>query len=177
MTVVDNRDLRQASASGFPFRCYLWITVFSHMVHFLLALPILAVFLVRDGYQLNPSLAALPLIILVQFLFVTSLAYIVATLQVRFRDYSVSPRHPASFCSSYTDTGVLGRQRGTGALPFDHAHEPGGHDPWTVTAPVLMRGVWPDPIPLVGVAALSLVVLTLGCTAFNLARHRFVEDL
>lgn len=173
MTVVDNRDL--VKQVGFPLPLLPAVTVLSHLVHFLLALPILAVFLVSEGYRPNPSLAALPLIILVQFLFVSSLAYIVATLQVRFRD-----------------TQYL---LGIGLFLFFYL-TPVFWDVKTIPEPyhsimlmnpvamildgyraVLMRGAWPDPLPLLGVAGLSVVVLTLGFAGFNLARHRFVEEL
>jgi len=173
MTVIDNRDL--VKQVGFPVPLLPAVTVLSHLVHFLLALPILAAFLISEGYRPNPALAALPLVILVQFLFVLSLAYIVATLQVRFRD-----------------TQYL---LGIGLFLFFYL-TPVFWDASTIPEPyhsimllnpvamildgyraILMNSKWPDPIPMLCVTGFSLVVLALAYAGFNLARHRFVEEL
>ncbi|MEO8370909.1 MAG: ABC transporter permease [Candidatus Solibacter sp.] len=173
MTVVDNRDL--VKQVGFPLPLLPVVTVLSHLVHFLLALPILAVFLVNDGYRPNASLAALPLIILVQFLFVSSLAYIVATLQVRFRDtqYLLGIALFLFFYLTpvFWDVNAVPEPYHSIMLMNPVAMILDGY------RAVLMRGVWPEPFPLLGVAGLSVIVLTLACTAFNLVRHRFVEEL
>jgi len=173
LTVVDNRDL--VKQVGFPLPLLPVVTVLSHMVHFLLALPILAAFLVSDGYRPDLSLSALPLIILVQFLFVSGLAYIVATLQVRFRDtqYLLGI---GLFLFFYL-TPVFWDAR---SIPEPY-HSVMLLNPVAMILDgyraVLMRGQWPDPLPLLGVAGFSLVVLSLSYAGFNLARHRFVEEL
>ena len=173
LSVVENREL--VKQVGFPVALLPAISVFSQLIHFLLSLPILAVFLLRDGYQSKPSLAALFVVILIQFVLILSLAYIVATLQVRFRDtqYLLGI---GLFLFFYL-TPVF----------WDAANVP---EPfrsimqWNPVAlllnayrAILVRGEWPEPIPLLQVAVGSIVVLTLGYTMFCLARDRFVEEL
>jgi len=82
--VVDNRDLIRRP--GFPVAILPVVTVASYLIHFLLALPILFVFLVWEGLAMTSALLALPLVITIQFLLTLSLAYFVSALYVTFRD-------------------------------------------------------------------------------------------
>jgi lipopolysaccharide transport system permease protein len=56
--VVDRREL--VRTPGFPIAILPVVTVTTHLVHFLLALPILAIFLLVTGHPPTPALAALP---------------------------------------------------------------------------------------------------------------------
>jgi homopolymeric O-antigen transport system permease protein len=173
LTVVDNRDLvRQA---GFPVALLPTTTVLSHLIHFLLSFPILAIFLVKDGYQPDMPLTALPLVIAVQFVLVLSFAYIVATLQVKFRDtqyllgivlFLVFYLTPVF----WDDTAI--------PEPFKSVMR---LNPVSILLSgyraILVRGVWPDPVPLLAVAGGSIMVLGLGYMVFSMARDRFVEEL
>ena len=173
LAVVENREL--IKQVGFPVALLPAISVLSQLIHFLLALPILAAFLWSDGYRSNSSLAALLLVILIQFVLILSMAYVVATLQVRFRDtqYLVGI---GLFLFFYL-TPVF----------WDATSVP---DPyrsimqWNPVAlllnayrAILVRGEWPDSVSLIKVAAGSIVVLMLGYTMFSQARDRFVEEL
>lgn len=71
---------------GFPVSILPIVVVTSGLIHFLLALPILIVFLLIDGVQLTPWALLLPLLNLVQFLLTISIAYFLAALNVTFRD-------------------------------------------------------------------------------------------
>jgi lipopolysaccharide transport system permease protein len=82
--VVDNRDL--IKRPGFPIAVLPIVTVASHLIQFLLALPILFVFLLISGTRVTPALLALPGVIALQFVLIVSLAYLTATLYVTFRD-------------------------------------------------------------------------------------------
>ena len=173
ITVVDNRDLvRQA---GFPVALLPTTTVLSHLIHFLLAFPILAIFLVKDGYRAGMPLVALPLVIAAQFILVLSFAYIVATLQVRFRDtqYLLGIVLFLLFYLTpvfWDDTAIPG--------PFQSVMR---LNPISILLSgyraILIRGVWPDPIPLLAVAGGSVMVLLFGYLMFAMARDRFVEEL
>jgi lipopolysaccharide transport system permease protein len=173
MSVVDNREL--VKQAGFPVGMLPSVTVVSQLIHFLLAIPILAGFLMYDGYQASISLAALPAIIVVQFLLTLSLAYFVATLQVKFRDvqYLVGI---ALFLSFYL-TPIFWSDS---AVP-----EPYGSmmrlNPVAVILKayraILIRREWPEPVPLAMVAGGAAVLLALGYSLFSLARNRFVEEL
>ena len=65
-TVVDNRDLIRRP--GFPIAVLPIVTVASYLIHFLLALPILFVFLALEGIGLTSALARLAMVIMIQFL-------------------------------------------------------------------------------------------------------------
>jgi lipopolysaccharide transport system permease protein len=71
----------------FPAEVLPIVTVLSNMVHFFLGLPILAAFLIWYQRPLNMvELAWFPVVVLVQLLFTTGLALILAALTVHFRD-------------------------------------------------------------------------------------------
>jgi lipopolysaccharide transport system permease protein len=71
----------------FPAEVLPIVSVLANMVHFVLALPIVLIFLVV--YQHAPDAAGLiwfPVVVLVQFIFTTGLALALAALTVHFRD-------------------------------------------------------------------------------------------
>jgi ABC-type polysaccharide/polyol phosphate export permease len=71
----------------FPAEVLPIVSVLANMVHFVLGLPILAVFLIY--YQRSPDLPGLfwfPVAMLVQLILTTAFAFIVAALAVHFRD-------------------------------------------------------------------------------------------
>ena len=60
--------------------------VTSSLINYLLSLPLWLVVALVSGHPLSASLAVLPIIILLQAVFVTGLTLILATLQVFYRD-------------------------------------------------------------------------------------------
>lgn len=82
--IVNNRDL--IKRPGFPVAILPVVTVTSHLLHFLLALPLLFLFLSLSGGHFTGALLFLPLVIGLQFLLILSLAYLVASFHVSFRD-------------------------------------------------------------------------------------------
>jgi ABC-type polysaccharide/polyol phosphate export permease len=71
----------------FPAEVLPIVTVLANLVHFLLGLPILIVFLIyyRAPLQLS-EIVWFPIVVLVQLLLTTGLAFIVAALTVHYRD-------------------------------------------------------------------------------------------
>ena len=173
LTVVDNRDL--VKQAGFPVALLPTTTVISQLIHFLLAFPILAIFLVHDGYRIGLPLTALPLIIALQFVLVLSLAYIVATLQVKFRDtqyllgivlFLVFYLTPVFWDDSTLPQPFKSLMRLNPISALLDGYRA-----------ILVHGAWPDPIPLFAVALESMIVLTFGYILFSIARDHFVEEL
>lgn len=82
--IVDNREL--IKRPGFPAVMLPTVAVTSHLIHFLLALPILLLFLMLGGGRLTSVILVLPLVIAIQFILTLGLAYLIATFQVTFRD-------------------------------------------------------------------------------------------
>jgi ABC-type polysaccharide/polyol phosphate export permease len=60
--------------------------VLSHMIHYVLALPVLLVFMGIYGISFSPWLVYLPVIIMVQTVFLIALVLILSALHVYFRD-------------------------------------------------------------------------------------------
>lgn len=70
----------------FPSQVLPIAVVITHLVHFLLSLPILFLFVLLFDHTLGLPLLALPIVIAVQLLLTTGTTLIVAALNVRFRD-------------------------------------------------------------------------------------------
>jgi lipopolysaccharide transport system permease protein len=172
-SVVDNREL--IKRPGFPTAILPVVTVASHLIHFLLALPILLAFLLLAGTGVSSAIVVLPVIIMIQFLLTLSFAYFTATFYVTFRDtqhllgvllnmlffltpvfYKASDL-PAKFQAVYR------------LNPLMHLIE--------FYRTVLLGGGLPD---LAGLLVLSLVaigILFLGYHVFRRASARFVDEL
>ncbi|MBD2256339.1 ABC transporter permease [Pseudanabaena sp. FACHB-2040] len=71
---------------GFPITVLPVVITATGLVHFVLALPVLIVFLMLDGVHLTPYVMFLPVLQLLQMVFTVGLAYLLAALNVSFRD-------------------------------------------------------------------------------------------
>ncbi|MEK6684047.1 MAG: ABC transporter permease [Nitrospirota bacterium] len=69
-----------------PSEIFPLVSIGSNMVHYLLSIPILLIFIVSFGMEPSWPLLLLPLIFLIQFVFTYSLALILSSLAVQFRD-------------------------------------------------------------------------------------------
>jgi lipopolysaccharide transport system permease protein len=69
----------------FPAEALPLVVVMSHLVHFLLAVPILLIAAVAFRH-VNPTLALLPFVVILQAIFVAGIAMTVASVSVLFRD-------------------------------------------------------------------------------------------
>jgi ABC-type polysaccharide/polyol phosphate export permease/4-amino-4-deoxy-L-arabinose transferase-like glycosyltransferase len=172
-SITDNRELIRRP--GFPAAILPVVAVTSNMIHFLLALPILLLFLVLSGLRPTGAFVALPLVIAVQFLLILSLAYLVATFHVTFRDtqhllgvlllllFYLTPVF-------YDASTVPERYRLFYRLnPMMHMLD--------AYRTILIRGELPDGLSLLGLAALTAGLLGLGYAIFTRASYRFVEEL
>lgn len=83
-SIVANPDLIRRP--GFPTSILPVMTITTHLIHFLLAVPILLIFLVWSQSPITGALLFLPVLIVLQFLLTLSLSYMTAALQVVFRD-------------------------------------------------------------------------------------------
>jgi lipopolysaccharide transport system permease protein len=172
-SIVDNREL--VRQPGFPVAILPVITVSANLVHFLLALPILAGFLWLAGARPGPSLILLPVMVGIQFLLILSVAYFVATFHVTFRDtkhllgialmlgFYISPifystdQVPARFAMLYGLNPMVPLVEGYRAI--------------------LLNGTWPAVGGLLAVAAGSSLLLVLGYKVFTRTSHHFVDEL
>jgi lipopolysaccharide transport system permease protein len=160
---------------GFPTAILPVVTVSTQLLHFLIALPILLVFLILNDITLTAWIFTLPAIILVQYLFTLSLVYFLSSINVFFRDtqYLINI-----------------------ALLLGFYLSPVFYDPSSIPAPyqwlynlnpmvalinsyrsVLMYGEPAEWFPLLVIWLVSAVLLSLGMRVFNSARTTFVEEL
>ncbi len=160
---------------GFPVAVLPVVTVTSHLVHFLLALPIVAVFLLASGISFNAVAALLPVVVFIQFVLSLSLAFLVATLQVFFRDMQY----------------LLGIALMLGffltPIFYDLSTVPARFHPFYRLNPmyvlveayrdILVRGILPDVGSLLLLGLLSSLLLGAGYRLFSRTSFRFVEQI
>jgi lipopolysaccharide transport system permease protein len=171
--ITGNREL--VRRPGFPTAILPVVTVTTNLIHFLLALPVPMIFFVLGGGRLTGAILALPLVILLQFLLILGLGYLVATVQVTFRD----TQHLLGVFFSllfyltpvfYDASIVPGRYQTLYRLnPMFHLI--------TAYRAILIQGNLPDLVALLALGVLTVALLWLGHTVFTRASYRFVEEL
>lgn len=171
--IVGNRELIRRP--GFPAAILPVVTVSSHMVHFLLALPILALFLFVSGIYLTPAVLALPLVIALQFIFTLSLAYLAATFHVTFRDtqYLLGIFLLLGFYLTpvfYNASAIPEKYQAIYRLnPMLNLIES--------YRLILLYGQLPSLLSMVELGLVSSILLFIGFGVFKAASDRFVEEL
>ncbi len=92
------------------------------LMNLLLALPLLVLFVILGGGHITTHLVELPVVMTVQFVLMLSLAYLLATANVAFRDME----HIAASCCScvLAHSCFLSRQQGPGQIPRDLRTQP-----------------------------------------------------
>jgi lipopolysaccharide transport system permease protein len=172
-TIVDNREL--IKRPGFPPAVLPAVTVASNLIHFLLALPILFIFLLVGGIGLTSAVMALPLVIALQFILTLSLAYFTATFYVTFRDtqhllgvllnllffltpiFYKSSDLPAQYQAFYR------------LNPMVHLIE--------AYRVILLSGSLPHRVDLLALTFPAIAILALGYYVFRKASDHFVDHL
>ncbi len=171
--IVGNREL--VRQPGFPVLILPVVTVATNLIHFLLALPILFALLIYSGIQMTRAVFALPMIIVLQFLFTLSLAYLVATFHVRFRDtqYLLRVLLQLAFYLTpvfYGPSAIPGRYqllyRLNPMVFFVDGYRA-----------VLIRGEFPAPGYAALVTIMTAGLLLVGLHVFRRASHRFVDEI
>ena len=171
--IVDNRELIRRP--GFPVAILPVITVTTQLVHFLLALPILLLFLLFQHIPITGAILALPVIIALQYALTLSFAYLVAAVHVTFRDtqhllgillfllFYLSP--------VFYDASVIPSAYRTlyQVNPMVHL--------LNAFRAVFLRGELPDAPALAALGAVTACLIVLGYAIFERASYRFVEEL
>lgn len=171
--ITSNRPLIRLPK--FPTAILPVVTVTTGLIHFLLALPILVIFLSLDGIEPKPIIFILPILIVLQFVLTVSLAYPLAALNVTFRD------------TQHTLGVLLQMLFYLTPIFYDVQNVPAAIRPFYYLNPmvsiveayrdVLIRGVQPNWLTLLAVGAATVILLPLGHQIFASASHRFVEEL
>ena len=171
-SVVENRDLIRRP--GFPIMVIPIVTVTSHLIHFVLALPILFVFLVWGGIGLSTALLALPLVISLQFLFILSLGYFVAALYVTFRD----TQHLLNVTLNllFFLTPVFYKAKDLPAQYQAYYRLNPMVEVIEAYRTILLSGAFPHATDLARLAILSVSLLVLGYVFFRKVSNQFVDQ-
>jgi lipopolysaccharide transport system permease protein len=171
--VIDNRDL--VRKPYFPTQVLPIVTTLASLVNYLFALPVLFVFLLIFRVHLGVALLALPLMLGIQFLLSTGIAFIIATANVRFRDiqhligivmifwfyltpiFYDSAAVPEKFKAAYW------------LNPMAHLID--------AYRDIFLYARLPDPILLLTLLTISLIVFVGGYNMFVSQKYSFVEEL
>lgn len=171
--ITGNRPLIRQP--GFPIAVLPIVTVTTGLIHFLLALPVLFLFMVINGVELTANVLLLPLLLFLQFILTVSFAYPLAALNVTFRD------------TQHT-LGVL-LQLMFYLLPifYDLNQVPEHLRPLYVLNPmvmllesyraILIYGQPPAWQALLGLMVISGILLPIGYRIFKQQSQRFVEEI
>jgi lipopolysaccharide transport system permease protein len=179
-SLIDGTGVINANPSlirqpGFPSIILPIVEIVVHMVHFLLALPVLVIFLLLDGVMLQPTLWQLPLLMLLQMGFTAGLTYILAATNVMFHDtrYTVSVLLQLFFYAT--------------PIFYDVARIPAQYQILYQVNPiaqlitayraVLIQGSSPNWVPLLGIGVAALGLFIVGHRYFLAQSDRFVEEL
>lgn len=171
--IVNSRSLIRQPR--FPVTILPPVVVTTGWLHLLLAMPVLAGFLVWDGVSFSANVLWLPIIQGIQFLLLTALSYIFAGLNVSFRDTTHTLRVLLQILFYMTPVFYDAQ-----AVPDEYRQfydlNPMVH---IVNAyrSVLVRGEPPDWYPLGLVALCAVILLPIGYRLFVRQSHRFVEEL
>ena len=160
---------------GFPNAILPIVVVTTGLAHFVLALPILVVFLLIDGVTLTPWVLLLPLLQIIQFALTVTVSYFLAALNVTFRDtqhtlgvllqflFYLTPIFyelesiPAKYWYLY------------GLNPMVHIV--------TTYRQILMWGIQPDWLALIIISGFIVILLPIGYRVFQRQSLRFVEEI
>jgi lipopolysaccharide transport system permease protein len=160
---------------NFPTAILPVVTTTTGLIHFLLALPVLIIFLAVDGVKPNPVLLYLPLLMVIQFVLTVSLAYPLAAINVTFRD------------TQHTLGVLLQMLFYLTPIFYDLNSVPEKFQPLYHLNPmvplieayraVLLKGMQPNWQTLLIVSAVVATLLPLGLGIFRRQSDRFVEEL
>lgn len=163
------------SQPGVPVAAIPPAVVSSHFVNFIFTLPVLLVILLFSGATVGLSLIAMPAILAIMFVFVMATSFLVAALNVGFRDmqYIVPILLQLGYFATpifYDLSGIPERPRMFLAfnpmLQFIEA-----------CRAVLIRAEWPDWTALGWTLAGSILFLWFSQAVFRRASQRFLEEL
>ncbi|MFC1975503.1 ABC transporter permease [Chloroflexota bacterium] len=172
-SIVANPDL--VRRPGFPMPVLPVVTITTHLIHFLLAIPILMVFLLWSQGPITSALLFLPVLIVLQFLLTLSLSYTTAALQVNYRDVQ------------YLLGIILTLTFFMTPIFYDASAIPENYQ-WlynlnpiaqlvTAYRAIFLYGEIPDLLPLVIIGIASTALLFVSYKVFIRTSYRFVEEL
>ncbi len=160
---------------GFPTAILPVVVVTTGLIHFILALPVLVIFLLIDGVKFTPILLALPLLQLIQFALTVTFSYFLASLNVTFRDTQHTLGVLLQFLFYLTPI-FYELSNIPDRYWFIYGLNPMVHIV-TCYRQILMWGTQPDWLALLIISAITLLLLPVGYRLFQRQSLRFVEEI
>ncbi len=172
-SIVDNREL--IHRPGFPTAVLPIVTVLSNFIHFLLALPILILFMLLAKIQISSAFLVLPVVFAVQFIFSLGLIYFLAAFQVTFRDtqyllgillFLGFYLTPVFYDSSAIPARMQLLYRLNPMVTLIDSYRA-----------IFIHAMSPEWLPLLLIGLIVIVFLRFTFSIFQSASYRFVEEL
>ena len=160
---------------GFPTAILPIVVVTTGLIHFVLALPVLVIFLLIDGVKLTPLILCLPLLQLIQFGLVVTISYFLAALNVTFRDTQHTLGVLLQFLFYLTPV-FYDLESIPDRYWYIYGLNPMVHIV-TCYRQILVWGTAPDWLSLAIISALTLLMLPIGYRLFRRQSLRFVEEI
>ena len=169
-SVVSGRDL--VRRPGFPVSLLPAAAVGTHLMYYVLTLPVLLGFILITTGHLSVTIIALPVVVTVQFLVILAPGYLLSGLNVRFRDVShlLSVVLVPLFYATPVFYGIPHRFH----LLYDLNPMSRLIDEYRA---VLVRGEWGNLWGIVALGAIAVFGIALGLRVFQAASPRFAEEL
>ena len=160
---------------NFPTAILPVVTTMTGLIHFLLALPVLIIFLAVDGVKPSSVLFVLPLLMVIQFVLTVGLAYPLAALNVTFRDtqhtLGVLLQMLFYLTPIFYDLNSVPKE-------FQHFYQLNPMVPLIEAyRAILLKGTPPDWQALLIVSLVVAVILPIGLAIFRRQSNTFVEEL
>jgi lipopolysaccharide transport system permease protein len=172
-SVLSARDL--VRRPGFPVQVLPVAEIATQFVYFFLSVPVLILAMLATGVRLHATMVALPLIMAVQFLLLLGPGYLLAAMQVRFRD--IGHLVSAALLPLFYATPVFYALQSVPA----HYHTVYLLNPMASVIDsyraVIIDGRWGDLWNLAVISAVSAVVAMLGAVVYARAVPRFAEEV
>ena len=160
---------------GFPSIVLPIVVALVHMIHFVLALPILVIFLLIDGVMLHSSIWQILILMLLQLGLTTGLAYLLAATNVLFHDtkYTVGVLLQMLFYATpvFYDANQIPAE-----AQFWYWLNPIAHLVTTYRS-LLIYGTPLNWLPLLGIGGIAVMLMAVGHRYFLIQSDRFVEEL
>ncbi|MEA5593352.1 ABC transporter permease [Rivularia sp. UHCC 0363] len=171
--IINSRPLIRQP--GFPTPILPVVTVTTGLIHFILALPVLIIFILIDGIQLTPLILFLPILQALQFALTVTISYLLAALNVTFRDtqHTIGVLIQLFFYLTpifYDITAVPESYRSLYLInPMANIV--------TAYRDILINGTQPNWLALLLLAVSISVILPVGYFYFKRQSARFVEEI
>jgi lipopolysaccharide transport system permease protein len=172
-SMLSNREL--IKRPGFPVAILPVVAVTTHLIYFLLSLPILLLFLIIGGNGVKPMILVLPLIMAVQFVLTLGLGYLAAIANVMFRDahylLGVSLQLLFFLTPVFYDASSVPQRYQTLYQLNPMVHLVGAY------RGVLIEGRLPVGFAMLALSGLAVGLLYVGLRTFMRASYRYAEEV